>query len=324
MKAMVATAWTEPAGLQYVDVPDPRPAAGQVAIETRAIGCNFPDVLMVQGKYQVKPPLPFSPGHEVAGVVREVGTGVTRVRPGQRVLGMLSWGGYAEVAVAPAERVFGLPESMSFEDGAAFHFVYQTAYCALVHRAALRAGEWLLVHGAAGGVGLAAVQLGKALGARVIGTAGTEAKRRVARDAGADVVIDYTTEDWVPRVLTATGGGGAAVIYDPVGGTVFDASLDCLGSEGRLLVIGFAGGGIPSVSVDRLVQRNAAVVGVHWGLYQRRAPERIEAWMATLFGLYAQGALRPVISRRYPLGEAPRALAAITSRESYGKVLLIP
>src|SRR5207249_9045900 len=178
-----------------------------VLVETRAIGCNFPDILMVQGKYQVKPPLPFSPGHELAGVVTAIGPGVTRVRPGQRVLAMVQWGAYAERVVVPAERVFSIPETMGFETAAGFGLVYQTSYCALVHRTALRAGEWLLVHGAAGGVGLAAVQIGKALGAQVIATAGTPAKLEVARQSGADVLIDYRTEDWVARVKEITGSG---------------------------------------------------------------------------------------------------------------------
>ncbi|MBI4013070.1 MAG: NADPH:quinone oxidoreductase family protein [Candidatus Rokubacteria bacterium] len=321
---MVARQWCEPAGLEYAEVPDPRPAPGQVLIETRAIGCNFPDILMVQGKYQVKPPLPFSPGHEVAGVVREVGEGVSRVRPGQRVLGMLGWGGYAELAIAPAQHVFVLPDAMSFEEGAAFGLVYQTAYCALVQRAALKPAEWLLVHGAAGGVGLSAVQLGKALGARVIATAGTEAKLEIARQSGADVLLSYRTEAWVEQVKTVTGGEGADVIYDPVGGDVFDLSTKCIAFEGRLLAIGFAGGRIPSVAVNRVLLKNFSVVGVHWGLYQRRGSPVIDRWMDALFALYATRQLRPVIYRAYPLRDAATGLRALAERESYGKVVLIP
>ncbi|HLE42454.1 MAG TPA: NADPH:quinone oxidoreductase family protein [Methylomirabilota bacterium] len=324
MKAMLATQWGEPSEMQYADVPDPRPAAGEVLIETRAIGCNFPDILMVQGKYQVKPPLPFSPGHEVAGVVREVGAGVTRVRPGQRVLAMLAWGGYAEQVAAPAERVFAIPDAMSFEEAGVFNFVYQTSYCALVQRATLRPGEWLLVHGAAGGVGLSAVQLGKALGARVIATAGTPAKLEIARQSGADVLIDYRTEDWVERVKAVTGGEGADVIYDPVGGDVFDGSTKCLAFEGRLLVIGFAGGLIPSIAANRILLKNISIVGVHWGLYQRRNWPLVDRWMGELFALYEKGQVRPVIYRTYPLREAARALATIAEREAYGKVVLVP
>src|SRR5262245_30468839 len=204
MKAIVATRWSEPSDLEYRDVPEPELGPGQVLVETRAIGCNFPDILMVQGKYQVKPPLPFSPGHEIAGVIRAVGSGVTRVRPGQRVLASLEWGGYAERAVSAAERVHPIPDAMPFDHAAAFYVVYQTSYAALVRRAALQPREWLLVHGAAGGVGLAAVQIGKALGARVIATAGAPAKLEVARQSGAEVLIDYTTEDWVERVKAVT------------------------------------------------------------------------------------------------------------------------
>jgi NADPH2:quinone reductase len=324
MKAMVATRWGEPSDLEYLDVPDPEPGPGEVLIETRAVGCNFPDILMIQGKYQVKPLHPFSPGHEIAGVVRAVGSGVTHVRPGQRVIANLEWGGYAERAVAAAERVHPIPDGMPFDQAAAFFVVYQTGYSALVRRAALQPGEWLLVHGAAGGVGLAAVQLGKALGARVIATAGTPDKLEVARQSGADILIDYRTEDWVERVKSVTGGEGADVIYDPVGGDVFDGSTKCLAFEGRLLTIGFAGGRIPTVAVNRLLLKNISVVGVHWGYYQRRGSPLVQEWTDALLKLYGEGWIRPVIYRAYPLPEAAAALRALASRESYGKVVLVP
>ena len=324
MKAMVATRWGEPSELEYLDVPDPEPGPGQVAVETRAAGCNFPDILMIQGKYQVKPPHPFSPGHEIAGVVRAVGPGVTRVRPGQRVIGNLEWGGYAERAVTAAERVHPIPDGMPFDQAAAFYVVYQTGYSALVRRAALQPGEWLLVHGAAGGVGLAAVQLGKALGARVIATAGTPEKLEVAREAGADVLVNYQSEDWVERVKAVTGGEGADVIYDPVGGDVFDGSTKCIAFEGRLLTIGFAGGRIPTLAINRVLLKNFSVVGVHWGYYQRRGSPLVQEWMDALLKLYGEGRIRPVIYRAYPLREAAAALRALASRESYGKVVLLP
>jgi NADPH2:quinone reductase len=324
MKAMVATRWCEPPELDYVDVPDLAPGPGEVLVETRAIGCNFPDILMLQGKYQVKPPLPFSPGHEIAGLVRGVGAGVTRVRPGQRVIANLEWGGYAELAVTAEARVHPIPDAMPFDQAAALFVVYQTGYCALVHRAALQPGEWLLVHGAAGGVGLAAVQLGKALGARVIATAGTPEKLEIARQAGADVLIDYRTEEWVERVKAVTGGEGADVIYDPVGGDVFDGSTKCIAFEGRLLAIGFAGGRIPSVAVNRVLLKNFSVVGVHWGYYQRRGSPLVQEWMDALLKLYEDGRIRPVIYRTYPLRDAAAALRALAARESYGKVVLVP
>jgi NADPH:quinone reductase len=324
MKAIVATRWGEPADLQYLEVADPEPGPGQVLIETRAIGCNFPDILMIQGKYQVKPPHPFSPGHEIAGVVRAVGSGVTRVRPGQRVLASLEWGGYADRAVAAAERVHPIPDAMPFDQAAAFYVVYQTSYAALVRRAAIQPGEWLLVHGAAGGVGLSAVPIGKAVGARVIATAGTKEKLEIAGQSGADVLIDYVTEDWVERVKTVTGGEGADVIYDPVGGDVFDGSTKCIAFEGRILTIGFAGGRIPTLAINRVLLKNFSVVGVHWGYYQRRGSPLVQEWMDALLKLYAEGRIRPVIYRTYPLREAAAALSALSSRESYGKVVLVP
>ncbi len=321
---MVATRWGEPWEMAYQDAPDPAPGPDEVLVETKAIGCNFPDILIVQGKYQVKPPLPFSPGHEIAGVVREVGAGVTRVRPGQRVLAMLGWGGYAERAVAPAAHVFPIPDDMSFEEGAAFGLVFQTSYCALVARAALRRGEWLLVHGAAGGVGLAAVQLGRVLGARVIATAGTPEKLEVARQSGAEVLINYQVEDWVERVKAVTWGAGADVIYDPVGGDVFDGSTKCIAFEGRLLVIGFAGGRIPTLAANRILLKNISIVGVHWGLYQRRGSPLIDEWMASLLALYQAKQVQPVVYGTYPLSDAAEALRVLAGRQSYGKIVLIP
>jgi NADPH2:quinone reductase len=324
MRAMVATAWGEPSAMRYREAADPVPGPGEVLVETRAVGCNFADILMVRGQYQVKPPLPFSPGFEAAGVVQAVGPGVTGVGPGRRVLALLGWGAYAELALGAATQVFPIPDPMPFEEAAALGITYQTSYCALVHRASLRAGEWLLVHAAAGGVGLAAVQIGKALGAHVIATAGTDAKLEIAREAGADVLLNYRRGDWVERVKTATGGAGADVVYDPVGADVFDASTKCLASEGRLLTIGFAGGRIPSIAANRILLKNIAVVGVHWGLYQKRGSPLIHDWMAALFRLYEAGKVRPVIYRTYRLPEAARALQALGSRESHGKVLLLP
>ena len=324
MRAMMATEWCEPADMRLAEVPIPEPKAGQVAIDVRAIGCNFFDVLMVQGKYQVRPPLPFSPGGEVSGTVRSIGAGVMNVRPGDRVFAMLSWGGYAEVAVAAADSVVKMPPSMSFEHGAAFGIVYQTSYVALVHRADLRAGETLLVHAAAGGVGLAAVQIGRALGARVLATAGSAQKLAIAREHGAGEAFDYSTPDWVDRVKEATGGKGADVIYDPVGGDVFERSMKCIAFGGRLLVIGFASGIIPSIQANRILLKNISIVGLHWGAYRTHDPAKISETMIALFALYERGAIRPVVSSIRPLAEAAAALEEITSRKSVGKVLLVP
>ena len=323
MKAMLARQWGDPKDLEYADVPEPAPGAGDVLIDVKAIGCNFPDILIVQGKYQKRPPLPFSPGVEVSGAVRACGAGVTRFTPGDRVFALIGFGAYAESVAAPERHVYTLPPALSFDEGAAFGLVYQTSYCALVHRAALRAGEWLLVHGAAGGVGLAAVQIGKALGARVIATAGGPEKLEIARQSGADMLINYRAEDWVARVKEIT-GSGADVIYDPVGGDVFDGSSKCINFEGRLLVIGFAGGRIPEIAANRILLKNISVVGVHWGLYQERRSPLVARWMDELLALVERGKLRPVICKKFPLQQAAQALAAIASRESYGKVVLVP
>jgi NADPH2:quinone reductase len=324
MHAMVMRDWGEPRDLQLTEMPVPEPGPGHVAIDVRAIGCNFFDMLMVQGKYQVRPPLPFSPGGEVAGVVRAVGPGVHEFAAGDRVSALLGWGGYAEVAVAPAAAVVQLPDSMSFEHGAAFGIVYQTSYFGLVYRANLQAGETLLVHAAAGGVGLAAVQIGRALGARVLATAGSADKCGVATAHGAEAAYDYSHADWVERVKAATDGRGADVIYDSVGGDIFDLSTKCIAFGGRLLVVGFASGRIPTIQVNRILLKNIAVVGLHWGAYRQHDPAKIRAATSALFDLYARGAIRPVISATYPLSQAAAALDDIASRRSVAKVLLIP
>ena len=324
MRAMIVEEWGEPADLHLAELPDPQPKVGTVAIDVEAIGCNFFDILMVQGKYQVRPPLPFAPGGEIAGTVRAVGDGVGHVKPGDRVFAMLGWGGYASVAIAPAAGVVQMPASMSFEHGAAFGIVYQTSYFALVHRTTLRPGETLLVHAAAGGVGLAAVQIGRALGARVLATAGSAQKLAVAREHGAEEAFDYSTPEWVDRVREATGGRGADVIYDPVGGEIFDLSTKCIAFGGRLLVIGFASGTIPTIAVNRILLKNISIVGLHWGAYRTHDPDKIPQATQELFALYEKGAIRPVVSSVHPLTEAAAALAEISSRKSYGKVLLRP
>lgn len=324
MHAMIADEWGEPSDLRLVELPDPAPQEGEVSIDVRAIGCNFADILMVQGKYQVKPPFPFSPGGEIAGVVREVGPKVTGISPGDRAVALLGWGGYATVAVARANDVVRMPDDMPFEHGAAFGIVYQTAYFGLVYRGALQAGETLLVHAAAGGVGLAAVQIGKALGARVLATAGTPAKLELAREHGADEAFDYSSDDWVDRVKDATGGKGADVIYDPVGGKIFDLSTKCIAFSGRLLVIGFASGQIPTIQANRILIKNISVVGLHWGAYRQHEPDRIRQAMQALFDLYSEGTVRPLVSSTHPLENAAAALDEIASRRSVGKVLLLP
>jgi NADPH:quinone reductase len=324
MRAVVVDRWMEPSELVVREAPEPSAGAGQLLVDVRAAGCNFFDILLVQGRYQVKPPLPFVPGAEIAGVVREVGPGADAFSPGDRVLASIPIGGFAERAAVPASLAHRMPDAMSFEEGAAFPIVYPTSYAALHYRAGLRAGETLLVHAAAGGVGLAAVQIGKAMGARVIATAGGHAKLHVAHEAGADVLIDYSEEDFVERVLEFTGGRGADVIYESVGGDVFDRSLKCIAWNGRLLVIGFAGGTIPSVKANRILLKNIAVVGLHWGAYARHEPERVPETFAALFELYREKKIRPVIFDTYPLDRVGEALGALGSRKTYGKVVIAP
>ena len=324
MKAVVVDRWSEPRDLALREVPDPEVGPGTLGVEVRAAGCNFFDILLVRGQYQVKPSFPFVPGGELAGVVRAVGPGVEGFVAGDRILSGVPLGAYAERAVVPASMAWRMPEEMSFEAGAAFPIVYPTSYAGLVHRARLQAGETLLVHAAAGGVGLAAVQIGKAIGARVIATAGGAEKLDVARRAGADVAIDYRSGDWVQRVREATGGRGADVIYDSVGGDVFDASLKCIAWNGRLLVVGFASGRIPEVRVNRILLKNIAVVGLHWGAHALHEPERIPEVFHALFALHREGKIAPVIWRTYPLAALPAALEALAGRRTYGKVIVTP
>jgi NADPH2:quinone reductase len=301
--------------LDEVDRPEPGP--GQVLVRVRAAGLNFFDDLMVRGRYQERPALPFVPGGEICGEV---------VDTGQRVIGAPAGGpgGYAEYAVMDAAAAWPVPEGMPDEKAAALYLNYQTGHVGLHRRAQLRAGEWLLVHAGAGGVGSAAVQLGKAAGAKVIATAGGERKVQVCRDLGADVAIDYTAEDFVPVVKEVTGGRGADVVYDPVGGDVFDKSRRCIAFEGRLVVVGFTSGRIPEAPANHVLVKNYSVVGLHWGLYRTMDPPRIGMVHDDLVRLWAEGLVDPLVSRTVPLEEAPRALAAITDRGTVGKLVLVP
>ena len=324
MRAIVVDRWHEPKELVARELPDPVPRAGEVVLEVEAAGCNFFDILLVQGKYQMKPAFPFVPGAEVAGVVRELGPGVSGVELGARVFAGLALGAFAERVALPASALHRMPDAMSFPEGAAFPVVYPTSFAALVYRANLRAGETLLVHAAAGGVGIAAVQIGKALGARVIATAGGADKLDVARRAGADEAIDYSRGDWVEAVKRATNGRGADVIYDPVGGEIFDGSMTCIAWNGRLLVIGFASGVIPEVKANRILLKNISVVGLHWGAYAQHEPERVPEVFAGLAKLYDEGHVRPVIFGTYSLDEVPQALEALAGRATFGKVIIAP
>jgi NADPH2:quinone reductase len=324
MRAVVVDRWMEPSDLRVSQVPEPETLPGTVKIATRAAALNFFDILIVQGRYQVKPPFPFVPGGELAGEVVEVGEGVSRLRIGDRVLTSSLLGGFAERAVVGEEACIAIPDGMDFAEAAALPIVYCTSYAALVFRADLRPDETLLVHAAAGGVGLAAVQIGKALGARVIATAGGAEKVEVALQHGADLGIDYRAEDFVAKVLEATDGRGADVIYDSVGGDVFERSLKCIAWNGRLLVIGFASGEIPSVKLNRVLLKNISLVGLNWGGHVGAQPERVQATYDGLFELYAAGSIRPLVSARYALEDLPKALEALGSRGSWGKLVIEP
>jgi NADPH2:quinone reductase len=324
MRAVVVDRWMEPRELTVRDTPDPLASPGMLVVDVRAAGCNFFDILMIGGQYQVKPPFPFVPGGELAGVVREVGAGVEGFAVGDRILATVPLGGFAERAAVPAAAAWLMPDGMTFDEAAALPIVYPTSYAGLVLRAQLRACETLLVHAAAGGVGLAAVQIGKALGARVIATADGPDKLDVARRAGADVGIDYRAGDWVAAVREATAGRGADVVYDPVGGDVTDGSLRCIAWNGRLLVIGFASGRIPEVKLNRVLLKNIAIVGLHWGAHALHEPDRIRETFAAVLKLYHEGRIAPVIYRAYPLAELPAALAALGGRQTYGKVVVRP
>jgi NADPH:quinone reductase len=324
MYAMMMRALGEPEQLENVTLPDREPGPHELSIDVKAIGCNFADVLICRGKYQLKPELPFSPGSEVAGYVRALGADVQGWRVGQPVAAQLGYGGYASQVLADARRVQAVPEGMPLADACALGIAYQTAYLALVDRAHLQAGENLLVHAAAGGVGLATVQLGRALGARVIATASSSDKLELARQHGADVALDTSQEDWPQRVLELTGGRGADVVCESIGGEVFERSLKCIAWAGRLLVIGFSSGDIPALRMNRVMLKHISVIGLNLGGYHERDPGALSRATTQLFELYAQGRLRPLIHAKYPLSRAASALAELSSRRSVGKLILEP
>ncbi len=322
MRAVLCREWGGPENLRVEETAPPEPGPGQLRIAVHAAGVNFADTLIISGKYQVKPEFPFSPGLEIAGVVDATGTQESRFKPGDRVMAVLDYGGFAEQAVADEDRVFAIPDIMDFEAAAAFPVAYGTSHVALRRRAALAAGETLLVHGAAGGVGLTAVEIGKLLDARVIATARGAEKLARAGEYGAEVLIDYSEEDVRARVLEITDGRGADVIYDPVGGDIFDVSRRCIAFEGRLLVIGFASGRIPEVPANHPLVKNYSVVGTYWGSYLQNNPAVIRESFDELLRWYAEGRLRPHISHALPLDQVGTALELLKSRKSTGKVVL--
>ncbi len=323
MKAVLCRAFGPPETLVVESVGPPALEPGTVRIAVAAVGVNFPDLLLIEGKYQVRPPFPFSPGLECAGTVTELGPGVTAPRPGTRVMTFLSHGCMAEEVVAPADCVTPIPDAVPFDTAAAFPVVYGTSYHALVARAALAAGEVLLVTGASGGVGLSAVEIGKRMGATVIAAAGSDEKLALAREHGADHLVNYRSEDMRERVKALTDGRGADVIYDPVGGDVFDTAMRCIAWNGRLLVIGFASGRIAEAKTNIVLLKEISVVGVAWGAFAKRDPAANQAYFATLLRWYEKGAVRPRISRRLPLDDAVVALEGFRDRSVVGKQVLL-
>lgn len=310
--------------LKVEEVPSPRPGPQEVIVEVKASSLNFPDALMVQGLYQVKPPLPFSPGMEVAGVVKEVGAGVRGVKVSDRVIGSPGKGGFAQECAVAADRVTPLPGGMDFETGAALLLTYCTSLHALQDCARLEAGETLAVLGAAGGVGSSAIEIGKAMGARVVAAAAGPEKLAFCRKLGADEAVDYGSEDLRQRLLDLTGGKGAEVVYDPVGGAFTEAALRATAWRGRLLVIGFASGAIPQIKLNLALLKERQILGVYWGDFAQRDPEGQRRNVERLLGWFAEGKVRPAVSERVSLAGAPAAMQRLLARKVQGKVVVVP
>lgn len=323
MRAVLCKELGGPEKLSIEEVPSPPIQDGAVRIEVHAAGVNFADTLLIAGQYQDKATLPFIPGMEVSGIVSEVGAGVTRLKRGDRVLASIGRGGYAEEVVVEADIVHRIPDSMEFAVAAGFPVAYSTSHGAYAWRGRLKAGEWVLVLGASGGVGLTAVEIAKAMGATVIAAAGGAEKLAVAKRAGADHLIDYTSEDLRERVKEITGGRGVDVVYDPVGGDAFDQSLRCIAWEGRIIVIGFAGGRIPQIPANLVLVKNIDIIGFFWGSYRRHKPQLLTDSFEQLFRWFEAGKLKPHVSHRLPLSEAAKALELLKTRKSTGKVVLI-
>src|SRR5471032_3652205 len=324
MKAVVCQSWGLPDTLTVQELPDPQAGPGQVVIDVKAAGVNFPDVLIIQGKYQFKPELPFVTGSEVAGVVRSVAVDVTTFKPGDKVIAFTSSGGFGQQLLAPVQALAPMPPGMDFETAAAITLTYGTSHHAVVDRAALKAGETMLVLGAAGGVGLAAIEIGKALGARVIAAASSDEKLTVCREHGADAVINYSKEDMREAIKAATGGKGPDVIYDPVGGDYSEPAFRSIGWRGRYLVVGFANGEIPKLPLNLTLLKGASLIGVFWGEYVKREPKANLAAMRQLLGWLAEGKIKPRISGRYALENTAQALNDMAARKVTGKVVIVP
>jgi NADPH2:quinone reductase len=322
MKALLCKEFGPPESLVLEEVPSPRAGAGEVVVSIKAASVNFPDVLIIQNKYQFKPPLPFSPGSELAGVVKEAGPGVANVKPGDKVIAFTTFGAFAEEVKTEAARLLPLPEGMSFEEGASFILTYGTTDHALRDRAQMQAGETLLVLGAAGGVGVAAIEIGKAMGARVIACASSDEKLAVCRQHGADETINYATEDLRERIKALAGGKGVDVIYDAVGGPYSEPAFRSIAWRGRHLVIGFAAGDIPKLPLNLALLKGASVVGVFWGDFTRREPQVFAESARQLGRWYREGKLKPHVSATFPLAKAAEAMNLLASRKAKGKVVI--
>ena len=327
MKAIICDSRGPPSSLQLREMPSPAPGPKQVLVRTRVAAVNFPDALMVAGKYQFKPEFPFSPGGELSGEIVQVGSEVKRLGVGDKVVGIATYGAYAEETLVEASHVIPLPADISDTDlelAGSFVLTYGTSLHALKDRANAQAGETLLVLGAGGGVGLAAVEIGKLLGMRVIAAGSSAEKLQAARDRGADDTIDYTTEDLRERIKALTEGRGVDVVYDPVGGDFAEPALRSVGWRGRYLVVGFAAGDIPKIPANLLLLKGSSLVGVFWGEFVRREPKLNAGNIAQLFAWLGEGKINPLISKRYPLSQAPAALDALLAREVVGKLVILP
>lgn len=322
MKAVLCKAFGPAETLVLEEVSSPEAKKNEIVMEVHAAGVNFPDTLIIEGKYQFKPPFPFSPGGESAGVISAVGEKVSHLKVGDRVMALTGWGSFAEHVAVPAYNVLPMPETMDFTTAAAFSMTYGTSMHALKQRANLQPGETLLVLGASGGVGLAAVEIGKAMGARVIAAASSADKLAVAKAAGADELIDYSETNLKDEIKRLTNGLGADVIYDPVGGDLFDQAIRAIAWNGRLLVVGFASGRIPELPVNLALLKGASVVGVFWGSFAQRQPQDNTANFQQLFSWYAEGKLKPLVSQVYPLEKAADAINALGQRKAVGKVVV--
>jgi len=323
VRAVVCNAWGFVENLVMEDVPAPDPAPGEVLFEVKAAGVNFADSILVAGNYQTKPELPFSPGLEGAGVIAAVGDGVSRFKPGDRVMALLAYGGFAEQAVTPETDAFSMPDRMSFEEGGAFPVSYISSDVAIRWQARLTAGETMLVLGAAGGVGLTAVEIGKAMGARVIAGASSSEKLAAAASRGADEGINYSTEDLKERVMALTKDRGVDVVYDPIGGDLFDAAFSSTGWGGRYLVIGFAGG-LQKISANRILVKHRAVLGSSLRYFRWYAPQKLETSAAALIDWFKGGQLKPLVTQILPLEKTIDAIKLLTDRKAHGKIVIMP